>query len=55
MIKGQYGKKTKWSKAEIVKDQMLVAEMAKDKMGEDEVDINHKIMLDSFPDLTVEV
>ena len=40
MMKGQYGKRTKWSMAEMVKDQMLEAEMAKDEMGEDEVDIN---------------
>ena len=40
MIRGQYDKRTNWSMAEMRKDQMLEDEMAKEKMGEDEVDIN---------------
>ena len=34
---GPFGKRMKWSMAEMEKDQMLEAEMAKDEMGEDEV------------------
>ena len=40
MIKKLYGKRTNWSMTEMV-NQMLEAEMAKDEMGEDEVDMNH--------------
>ena len=45
MIKGKYDKRTKWSMAEMVKDQMLEAEMAKDEIGEDAVDINRKYIV----------
>ena len=44
--RGQFGKRTKWSVAELVKDQMLVAELAKDAMVEDKVDINCSQSLD---------
>ena len=40
MARGRNGKTTKWSVVEMVKDQMLEAKMAKDQVGEDEVDIN---------------
>ena len=35
MIKGQNSKRTKWSMAEMIMDQMLEDEMEKDKKGED--------------------
>ena len=38
--KGLFDKRTKWSMAELVKDQMLEDEMVEDEMVEDEVDIN---------------
>ena len=37
MENGQYDKRTKWSMAKLVKDQMLEDEMAKDETVEDEV------------------
>ena len=36
MIKGHYDKRTNWSMAELIKIQRLENEMAKDKIGEDE-------------------